>query len=145
MCGKYVTVLECVDVSGFCPIYKKGSKIVIDECLVWRKDDCLVKYKDLQHDKANCYSFLVDVSPYFRSLCRGVPIRELGIEGEDGQGYLSCKNLPVDWYHNEGYFTHGNVTFKVELIPTEKNYNDEFGDDLKKRKMPPYGSETRED
>lgn len=33
--------------------------------------------------------------------------------------------------------------FKVTLIPTEKNYNDVFDDELRERNMPPYGSAKR--
>jgi len=143
MCGRYITVLECIEVSGFCPVYQVGSKIVIDECLIWRADDCLVRYREDCPGSANCYPFLVDIAPYFRCLCKGVPPSELGIAGEGGQGYLTCKNLPVRWYHEKGYYTHGNVTFKVTLIPTEKNYNDVFDDELRERNMPPYGSAKR--
>ncbi len=144
MCGRHITVLECIEVSGFCPVYQVGSKIVIDECLIWRADDCLVRYREDCPGSANCYPFLVDIAPYFRSLCKGVPPSKLGIAGEDSQGYLTCKNLPVRWYREKEYYTHGNVTFKVTLIPTEKNYNDVFDDELRERKMPPYGSAKRE-
>lgn len=144
MCGRHITVLECIEVSGFCPVYQVGSKIVIDECLIWRADDCLVRYREDCPGSANCYPFLVDIAPYFRSLCKGVPPSKLGIAGEDSQGYLTCKNLPVRWYREKEYYTHGNVTFKVTLIPTEKNYNDVFDDELRERKVPPYGSAKRE-
>lgn len=144
MAGKFVTILECVKVTGFCPVYKVGSQVVIDECLMWRRDDCLVRYRDETPGSANCFPFLVDIAPYFRSLCRGVPPSELGIAGEDGQGYLTCKNLPVKWFLEQGYYTHGNVTFRVTLVPTEQNYNDAFDDELRQRQMPPYGTATRE-
>jgi hypothetical protein len=145
MSKKFITVLECVEVTGFCPIYKVGSKVVIDECLVWRTDHCLVRYRAGTAESANCYPFLVDVAPYFRSLCRGVPPKALGIAGADGHGYVTCKNLPVKWFLEHEYYTHGNVTFRIQLLPTDQNYNDQFDDDLRQRDMPPYGRSSRMD
>jgi len=142
MGGKYKVVFECVEVNGTCPVYKVGSKVVVDECLVWRTDDCPVRYREeLSH--ANCYPFLVDIAPYFRSLCRGITPSALGIAGADGKGYLTCKNLPVNFYHEKGDYTHGNATFKVTLIPIEENYNDLWSMELERKKLPPYASRRK--
>jgi hypothetical protein len=37
------------------------------------------------------------------------------------------------------------VTFRIQLLPTEQNYNDQFDDDLRQRNMPPYGRSSRID
>lgn len=139
MDGKYIVIMECVEVSGTCPVYKVGSKIIVDECLVWRTDECPVRYRE-EPSHANCYPFLVDIAPYFRSLCRGVTPRKLGIAGRDGQGHLTCKNLPVNLHYEKGDYTHGNVTFKVTLVPTDKSYNDLWCEELERKKLPPYTS-----
>jgi len=134
---KYKVVLECVEVSGTCPVYRVGSRIMVDECLVWRTDECPVRYRD-EPGHANCYPMLADFVPYFRSLCRGVSPSELGLTGEDGEGYVTCKNLPVDFYYDRGDYTHGSVKFKIILIPVDKNYNDLWDEELKEKKLPPY-------
>ena len=135
--GKNKVVLECVEVSGTCPVYRIGSRIIVDECLIWRTDECPVRYRE-EPGHANCYAMLADFVPYFRSLCRGVSPRDLGLTGEDGKGYVTCKNLPVDFYFNRGDNTHGSVKFRISLVPVDKNYNDLWDDELKEKKLPPH-------
>jgi len=147
---RYKVVLECVEVTGECPAYKPGSRVVIDTALIYREDEwpdselegrSIILPTDPGH--ANCYPFILEFAPFYRSLSVGVSPRELGLGKTDAEGYFTCHNCDVRFYYERGYRTHGNAKFRVVQEPVEKNYNDRWDDYLKRHKLPPYAPQSK--
>jgi uncharacterized repeat protein (TIGR04076 family) len=87
-------VITVVEITGSCPVYTKGDKIVFDE-----------GYKlNLEETDAVCIHSLASILPYYNALYRGVPPEEMGL----GEGYVQCLD-PVR------YTGGGTVTFKIEV------------------------------
>ena len=142
---RYKIILECVQITGECPAYKSGSRIVIDQALVYREDEwpdselegkSVVLPTDPGH--ANCYPFLLEFAPFYRNLCTGISPKMLSLSASDDEGYFTCHNCDVKFYHEKGYETHGNAKFKIKLLPVEKNYNDRWNDYLRRHNLPPF-------
>lgn len=138
-------VLECIEVTGECPAYTPGSRVIIDTALIYRNDewpDSELEGKSIVQDTdpghANCYPLLLNFAPFYRSLSAGITPRELGLSATNSEGYFTCHMCDVQHYYDRGYETHGNVKFKIKLEPVETNYNDRWDDYLKRHKLPPY-------
>ena len=152
MVQKYKVVLECIEVTGECPAYDPGSRIVIDTALIYREDEwpdsklegrTIIAPDDPGY--ANCYPLLLNFAPFYRSLSSGISPKKLGLGPSDSEGYFTCHMCDVRMYYERGYETHGNVKFRIQLIPVEKNYNDRWDDYLKRNKLPPYTHEIKTD
>lgn len=87
-------VLKVVEIKGFCPVYKKGDRIVFDE-----------GYKlNLEETDALCIHSLASILPYYNAIYRGVPPEDMGL----GEGYVQCLD-PMK------YTQGGTVIFKIEV------------------------------
>lgn len=106
-------ILEVVDVKGFCPFYKKGSKITFCEPAILKEES----------DEL-CYGALLSFGPFYRPLVRGMCPEELGL----GDGYVSCHAPPLVIPE-----AHGTVFFKIKQIPVEETPEDVWIQDLEKK------------
>ena len=98
--------IEIVEVRGYCPVYKVGDKIVIDDPeIVLEKTDAL------------CTHALSSLLHYVLVLERGADPVELGLsKPEDREyAYIQC----VD--PGEPYTRGGTVVFKVRRVKKEKS------------------------
>jgi uncharacterized repeat protein (TIGR04076 family) len=97
--------IEVVEVRGYCPVYKVGDKIVID-------DPEIV----LDETDALCTHALSSLLHYVLALERGADSVELGLSKLDDRehAYIQCLD-PGDPY------THGGtVVFKVRKVKEKK-------------------------
>jgi len=100
-----VLKIEVCEVRGYCPVYKVGDKIVIDDPeIVLAKTDAL------------CTHALSSLLHYVLVLERGADPVELGLSklGDREHAYIQC----VD--PGEPYTQGGTVIFKVRRIKKEK-------------------------
>ena len=89
-------VTKVVEIKGFCPVYKKGDKIVFDE-----------GYKlNLEETDAVCIHSLASILPYYNAIYRGISPKDMGL----GEGYVQCLD-PME------YTKGGTVIFKIEVKP----------------------------
>lgn len=87
-------VIKVVEIKGFCPVYKKGDRIVFDE-----------GYKlNLEETDALCIHSLASILPYYNAIYRGIPPGDMGL----GEGYVQCLD-PMK------YTQGGTVIFKIEV------------------------------
>jgi len=78
--------IEVVDISGICPVYKVGDRLVIDD-----------GYKlNLKETTNVCMHSLTSILPYYIALSKGVNPVELGLTKKDKPGqhkkkaYIQC-------------------------------------------------------
>ncbi len=89
-------IMEVVEIKGFCPVYRTGHKIVIDE-----------GYKiNLKETNNICLHSLASLLPYYNSLAKGINPAELGLAKKGNEAYLQC----LDPHQYTG---GGTVVFKV--------------------------------
>jgi len=87
-----------IEIKGRCPVYRVGDRFYI-----------LEGYK-LQAERPLCLHALAALMPYYVTLSRGTPPRELGL-GDDDTAYLQC----LDPYKRTG---GGTVVFAVRPVRT---------------------------
>lgn len=106
-------ILECESVKGFCPFYKKGSKITfVEPGIVMEETDSL------------CFAAVLTFAPFYRPLIRGISPEELGLN----EGYVTCHAPPL--VRPE---THGTAFFKIKQIPIEDTIEDKWLRDLEEK------------
>lgn len=128
---KYKVVLECMEIRGSCPIYKEGDRVVINEPIIDTRNS--VSSGRYQIPNAICYPMILDFGFYYRPICRGVSLRELGLAKEEGdEGYFSCHAPDL----GESPKAHGTIIWKVKRIPIKKSLTDEFIEYLTKHGLP---------
>jgi len=97
--------IEVCEVRGYCPVYKVGDKIVVDDPeIVLERTDAL------------CVHALSSLLHYVLVLERGADPVELGLSKPEDRGhaYIQC----VD--PGEPYTRGGTVIFKVRRVGKEK-------------------------
>jgi hypothetical protein len=110
---RYKLILECVDVKGFCPVYRKGSKITFCEPIIVMKET-----------DAICVGALLAFGPFYRPLVRGISPKDLGL----GEGYIACHAPPLVMPE-----AHGTVFFKIKQVPVEETPEDVWLKEMEKK------------
>lgn len=94
-------IIRVVEISGKCPVYKKGNKIVLEE-----------GYRiNLSKTDAICMHSLASILPYYNALSKGVSAKKLGLAkkiDEGNKAYVQCLD-PCK------YTGGGTVTFEIEV------------------------------
>lgn len=89
-------MIEVIEISGKCPVYDLGDKIVLDE-----------GYRvNLAETDNICMHSLGSILPYYNALAKGVNPVELGLAKKGNEAYLQCLDPQK---HTGG----GTVTFRV--------------------------------
>jgi len=99
---KYSVILEVKKVSGFCPLYKPGDRIVIREF-----------YIDSKHSKNVCIHFLSAAFTLLSAFIHGASAIELGIGNREDVGYLQCPDP------GPPYTKGGTVVLELRRKPLE--------------------------
>lgn len=90
-------VITVKEVSGACPVYRRGDRIVLDE-----------GYRlNMNETKAVCMHSLASVMPYYNALAHGVEPALLGLADAEGKACVQCLD-PMR--HTGG----GTAVFRIE-------------------------------
>jgi uncharacterized repeat protein (TIGR04076 family) len=87
-----------------CPIYKEGYKMtIVEPGIVVEETDAI------------CLSFLADLIPYYRGLCRGIDPKKMGLRTEGDKAYIECHDPGGKYpdFPTDG----GTVLFEIRRIP----------------------------
>ena len=99
-------VITVKEIIGYCPVYKLGDRIVLDE-----------GYRvNLSKTSAICMYSLASILPYYTALSRGIRPEDLGLAkpGSDGKSaFVQCLD-PCK------YTKGGTVFFEIRAINIEK-------------------------
>jgi uncharacterized repeat protein (TIGR04076 family) len=89
-------IIEVVEISGACPVYEEGNRIVLDEGykVNMNETDCI------------CLHSLSSILPYHVALSQGADPVELGLAREGREAYIQCLDP-------QKYTGGGTVTFRV--------------------------------
>jgi uncharacterized repeat protein (TIGR04076 family) len=89
-------VVEVLEISGNCPVYKLGDRIILDD-----------GYKvNLEETDNICMHSLASLLPYYNALAKGVSPIKLGLAEEGEEAFIQCLDP-------EKYTGGGTVTFKI--------------------------------
>jgi uncharacterized repeat protein (TIGR04076 family) len=89
-------IVEVIEISGDCPVYALGDRIVLDE-----------GYKvNMKETDSICMHSLASLLPYYNALAKGVSAVELGLAKEGKEAYVQCMD-PKE------YTGGGTVIFKI--------------------------------
>lgn len=95
-------IIEVAEIEGYCPVYKVGDKLVLDE-----------GYKvSLSKTNAICMHSLASIMPYYVALSSGVNPKDLGLAklgSSDKSAFVQCLD-PCK------YTGGGTVFFKITSI-----------------------------
>lgn len=97
----YRLVVEVKEVRGFCPLYKPGDRIVVE--------DFYVKAGESSNICLHAFSALLSLVTL---LAHGYSTLELGLSGEENLGYLQCPDPGPP--HTKG----GTVLFEIKRVKT---------------------------
>jgi len=90
-------IIKVKEIKGYCPVYKLGDRIVLDE-----------GYKlNLKDTDRVCMHSLSSILPYYNALFHGVDPRELGLSRDKNRAFIQCLD-PCQ--HTGG----GTVIFEIE-------------------------------
>lgn len=99
-------VLECESIKGFCPFYKKGSRVTfVEPGIVMEETDAV------------CFAAVLTFAPFYRPLIRGIKPEDLGLT----EGYVTCHAPPL--VRPE---THGTAFFRIRQTPIEETIEDKW-------------------
>jgi len=116
----YKVVLECTSVQGFCPFYKKGSKITfVEPGIVMEETDAL------------CYAAILNFGPWYRPLVRGISPKAIGLIKNDGDAYFACHAPPLGEVPAEA--AHGTVFFRIKQISIKETIEDKWIKELEEK------------
>jgi uncharacterized repeat protein (TIGR04076 family) len=90
-------IVKVIEITGKCPIYKIGDKIVIDDGY----------HINLKQTTAICMHSLTSLMPYYVALSKGISPVELGLAKEGKKAYVECLD-PCK------YTGGGTVFFEIE-------------------------------
>jgi len=99
---KYRVVLEVKDIRGFCPLYKLGDKIILNEF-----------YIDSKRSENICIHLLSAAFTLLSAFMHGASAVELGIGDREDVGYLQCPDP------GPPYTKGGTVVFELRRKPLE--------------------------
>jgi uncharacterized repeat protein (TIGR04076 family) len=89
-------VVEVLEISGNCPVYKLGDRIILDD-----------GYKvNLEETDNICMHSLASLLPYYNALAKGVSPVKLGLAEEGEEAFIQCLDP-------EKYTGGGTVIFKI--------------------------------
>lgn len=89
-------IVEVIEISGNCPVYEVGDRIVLDE-----------GYRvNLKETDNICMHSLASLLPYYNALAKGVNPLTLGLAKEGKEAYIQCLDP-------QKYTDGGTVTFKI--------------------------------
>ena len=92
-------IVEVIDISGNCPVYKPGDRIILDN-----------GYKvNLRETDNICMHSLASLLPYYNALAKGVSAVELGLAKEGEEAFVQCMNP-------QEYTEGGTVIFKIRRV-----------------------------
>lgn len=95
----YRIEVEVVDIRGFCPVYQKGDKMVIEMPeLILRETSKL------------CIHAFVAMQTLVQALARGYSAKELGIGESEDEGYVQCPDP------GPPYTRGGTVIFRIKRL-----------------------------
>ena len=74
-------IIKVVDIKGKCPVYKTGSKIILEEGYIL----------DPGETDPVCMHSLASILPYYVALSKGIQARALGLSrGGSREAYVQC-------------------------------------------------------
>jgi uncharacterized repeat protein (TIGR04076 family) len=92
-------IVEVIEISGNCPVYKRGNRIVLDD-----------GYKvNMKETDSICMHSLASLLPYYNALAKGASAVELGLAKEGKEAYVQCMD-PKE------YTGGGTVIFKISRV-----------------------------
>jgi uncharacterized repeat protein (TIGR04076 family) len=92
-------IVEVIEISGNCSVYKPGDRIVLDD-----------GYKvNMKETDSICMHSLASLLPSYNALAKGVSAVKLGLAKEGEEAYVQCMD-PKEY--TEG----GTVIFKISRV-----------------------------
>ena len=92
-------IVEVIDISGNCPVYKPGDRIILYN-----------GYKvNLRETDNICMHSLASLLPYYNALAKGVSAVKLGLAKEGEEAFVQCMDP-------QEYTEGGTVIFKIKRV-----------------------------